>query len=151
MCCVGGNLGYFTLHTLDSLWDGWGVGDEALTVRRAFSAILPDAVGFDLYPDFSSDTYGVNLRLALVGDRGWRAVLGARLLAAALSRRPMPSARTKGRSSLGREAVATAEGEAKSAGAGFVGWPMSCRVRSSASRAAKAGASWFNEPQRSAT
>lgn len=43
------------LHTLDSLWDGWGATDEALTVKRAFETIPADADGLDVYPDFSSD------------------------------------------------------------------------------------------------
>lgn len=42
------------LHTLDSLWDGWGVSGEALTVRRTFSAISPEADGYHVFPDFSS-------------------------------------------------------------------------------------------------
>ena len=58
----------FPLHTLDSLWDGWGVMDEALTVRRAFRAISPEAVGFDLYPHFSSDT--VRRRIAAIPPDG---------------------------------------------------------------------------------
>jgi DNA (cytosine-5)-methyltransferase 1 len=59
---------HLPLHTLDSLWDGWGIGDEALTVRRAFNAISPEAVGFDLYPDFSSDT--VRRRIAAIPKDG---------------------------------------------------------------------------------
>lgn len=59
---------HLPLHTLDSLWDGWGVGDEALTVRRAFEAISADAVGFNLYPDFSSDT--VRRRIAAIPKDG---------------------------------------------------------------------------------
>lgn len=47
---------HLPLHTLDSLWDGWAVREEALTVRRAFGAISQDAVGVDLCPDFASDT-----------------------------------------------------------------------------------------------
>jgi len=43
------------LHTLDSLWDGWFVKDEALVVRRAFKSIDPHATGVNLYPKFSSD------------------------------------------------------------------------------------------------
>ncbi|MFH7320593.1 DNA mismatch endonuclease Vsr [Desulfurivibrio sp. D14AmB] len=43
------------LHTLESLWDGWTVADEAITVRRTFATISPDAEGSDLHPDFSSE------------------------------------------------------------------------------------------------
>jgi DNA (cytosine-5)-methyltransferase 1 len=59
---------YLPLHTLDSLWDGWGVADEALTVKRAFEMISADADGFDLYPDFSSDI--VRRRIAAIPKDG---------------------------------------------------------------------------------
>jgi len=59
---------HLPLHTLDSLWDGWGAADEALTVRRAFEAISADAVGSNLYPDFSSDT--VRRRIAAIPKDG---------------------------------------------------------------------------------
>jgi DNA (cytosine-5)-methyltransferase 1 len=59
---------YLPLHTLDSLWDGWGTADEALTVKRAFEMISEDADGFDLYPDFSSDT--VRRRIAAIPRDG---------------------------------------------------------------------------------
>lgn len=42
------------LYTLESLWDGWGVVDDAITVRKAFSAISPSAEGQNQYPNFSS-------------------------------------------------------------------------------------------------
>jgi len=56
------------LHTLDSLWDGWGASDEALTVERTFETISSDADGFDLYPDFSSDI--VRRRIAAIPKDG---------------------------------------------------------------------------------
>jgi DNA (cytosine-5)-methyltransferase 1 len=59
---------HLPLHTLDSLWDGWGVADDALTVRRAFKAIPVDAAGFGLYPDFGSDT--VRRRMAAIPKDG---------------------------------------------------------------------------------
>lgn len=59
---------HLPLHTLDSLWDGWGVKDEALTVRRAFQTIPADAIDLDLYPDFSSDT--VRRRIAAIPKDG---------------------------------------------------------------------------------
>jgi DNA (cytosine-5)-methyltransferase 1 len=46
---------HLALHTLDSLWDGWSVVDEALTVRRTFDSISPAADGSDVFPDFASD------------------------------------------------------------------------------------------------
>ena len=49
------------LHTLESLWDGWGVKDEALTVRKAFSHIDSKATGVDVYPSFSGDSVGKRL------------------------------------------------------------------------------------------
>ncbi|MBI5016139.1 MAG: DNA cytosine methyltransferase [Deltaproteobacteria bacterium] len=45
---------HLPLHTLDSLWDGWGVPDEAVTVRRTFNTISPDATATDVFPEFSS-------------------------------------------------------------------------------------------------
>ena len=64
------------LHTLDSLWDGWGVANEALTVRRAFDWISPDASGSDVFPDFSSDI--VQRRIAAIPKNGgsWMDLLG---------------------------------------------------------------------------
>jgi len=58
----------FPLHTLDSLWDGWGIGDEALTVRRALEAISSDAASSDVYPSFASDT--VRRRIAAIPRDG---------------------------------------------------------------------------------
>lgn len=59
---------HLPLHTLDRLWDGWGVADDALTVRRAFDAISPSAEGFDLHPGFSSET--VRRRIAAIPKDG---------------------------------------------------------------------------------
>ncbi len=59
---------HLPLHTLDSLWDGWAVRDEALTVRRTFSAISPEADGSDVSPDFSSDV--VRRRIAAIPKDG---------------------------------------------------------------------------------
>jgi DNA (cytosine-5)-methyltransferase 1 len=59
---------HLPLHTLDSMWDGWGAADEALTVRRTFEMIAADADGFDIYPDFSSET--VRRRIAAIPKDG---------------------------------------------------------------------------------
>lgn len=59
---------HLPLHTLDSLWDGWGATDEALTVRRTFETISVDADGYDLYPNFSNDT--VRRRIAAIPKDG---------------------------------------------------------------------------------
>lgn len=56
------------LHTLESLWDGWGVTDEALTVRRTFEAISPRATGTGLFPGFSSEA--VRRRIAAMPKDG---------------------------------------------------------------------------------
>jgi DNA (cytosine-5)-methyltransferase 1 len=56
------------LHTLESLWDGWGVTDEAITVRRAFEEISPDATGFGVSPGFSSEK--VRRRIAAIPKDG---------------------------------------------------------------------------------
>lgn len=66
---------HLPLRILDSLWNGWGVRDEALTVRRAFSTISPDAAGFDVFPRFSSNA--VRSRIAAIPKDGgsWRDLL----------------------------------------------------------------------------
>jgi DNA (cytosine-5)-methyltransferase 1 len=56
------------LHTLESLWDGWGVGEEALSVRRTFDSISPVAEGFVVYPRFASDA--VRRRVAAIPKDG---------------------------------------------------------------------------------
>jgi DNA (cytosine-5)-methyltransferase 1 len=78
------------LHTLDSLWDGWGVCEEALTVKRAFEAVMPNTVGSDFFPDFSSEN--VRRRIAAVPKDGgsWMDLLqredGDALLTAAMKK-----------------------------------------------------------------
>jgi len=59
---------YLPLHTLESLWDGWGVADDALTVKRAFEMISSDSDGIDVYPNFSSDI--VRRRIAAIPKDG---------------------------------------------------------------------------------
>lgn len=59
---------HLPLYTLDSLWDGWGVRDEAITVRRTFKAIRPDSIGTDVYPSFSSDA--VRRRISAIPKDG---------------------------------------------------------------------------------
>jgi len=59
---------HLRLHTLDNLWNGRRVADEALTVRRTFAAIPPDAVGSDVFPHFSSDA--VRRRIAAIPKDG---------------------------------------------------------------------------------
>lgn len=59
---------HLPLYTLDDLWEGWNLADEALTVRRTFDAISPDAVGCDVYPDFSSAA--VRRRIAAIPKDG---------------------------------------------------------------------------------
>jgi DNA (cytosine-5)-methyltransferase 1 len=56
------------LHTLESLWDGLDIRDEALTVRRAFQAISDDATGKEIFPNFSSET--VRRRIAAIPKDG---------------------------------------------------------------------------------
>lgn len=58
----------FPLHTLDSLWDGWGVGVDALSVRRTFDMISPQAEGNGVYPDFASDA--VRRRIGAIPKNG---------------------------------------------------------------------------------
>lgn len=59
---------HLPLYTLDKLWDGWGVKDEAITVRRTFGAIRSDAIGTDVYPSFSSDV--VRRRISAIPKDG---------------------------------------------------------------------------------
>lgn len=56
------------LHTLESLWDGWHVRDEALTVKRAFEAIAGNPNTSEIFPDFSSET--VRKRMAAIPKNG---------------------------------------------------------------------------------
>jgi DNA (cytosine-5)-methyltransferase 1 len=59
---------HLPLYTLDSLWDGWGVPDEAVTVRRTLSSISLNADGAAVFPDFSSDA--VRRRIAAIPKDG---------------------------------------------------------------------------------
>ena len=59
---------HLPLHILDGLWEGWSVGAEALTVRKAFNAISPDADGSDVFPAFASDV--VRRRIAAIPKDG---------------------------------------------------------------------------------
>lgn len=59
---------HLPLYTLESMWDGWGIKEEALTVRRAFQSIDKDASGVDVYPDFSSKE--VKRRIAAIPKDG---------------------------------------------------------------------------------
>ncbi|MGR9109104.1 MAG: DNA cytosine methyltransferase [Gammaproteobacteria bacterium] len=67
---------HLPLYTLESLWDGWNVSQEALTVRRTFSMITADTRGYDLYPAFSSEI--VKRRIAAIPKDGgsWIDLLG---------------------------------------------------------------------------
>ncbi len=59
---------HLPLHTLDSLWNGWGVAPDAMTVRRALARIAPDAAGSDVYPKFSSEA--VRRRISAIPKDG---------------------------------------------------------------------------------
>ncbi len=59
---------HLPLHTLESLWDGWGVEDKAVTVRRAFQSIEPTATGVSVFPNFSSEE--VRRRIAAIPHDG---------------------------------------------------------------------------------
>lgn len=59
---------HLPLYTFESMWDGWGVKDEALTVRRAFESIDKCSSGVDLYPEFSSKE--VKRRIAAIPKDG---------------------------------------------------------------------------------
>jgi len=59
---------HLPLHTLDSLWDGLGICEDALTVRRALGSITPESLAMDFVPAFSSDI--VRRRIAAVPKDG---------------------------------------------------------------------------------
>ncbi len=64
------------LHTLESMWDGWGVKARAKTVRRALS-VASEAKGADhRYPGFGSEA--VKRRIAAIPPDGgsWMDLLG---------------------------------------------------------------------------
>lgn len=44
------------LYTLENLWDGWAMMEEALTVRHTFSTIRSESAAQNLVPNFASDT-----------------------------------------------------------------------------------------------
>ncbi len=56
------------IYTLDALWAGHSVADEALTVKTAFDAIPPDATGINSYPEFKD--IRVSERLAAIPHDG---------------------------------------------------------------------------------
>ncbi len=56
------------LHTLDSLWDGWGLRREALTVRRTFASVSKTATAKNVFPAFSDEI--VRSRLAAIPADG---------------------------------------------------------------------------------
>lgn len=60
--------GRLPLHNMESLWDGWTVVNDALTVERAFESLSPEADGFNLYPNFSSEA--VRRRIAAIPKDG---------------------------------------------------------------------------------
>jgi len=59
------------LRTMDDLWSDWTVQSGALSVRRAFSAIAPDASGIDAYPGFSSEEVKQRLRATPPDGGSW--------------------------------------------------------------------------------
>lgn len=59
------------LRTLEDLWGDWTVRGEALTVRRAFMAIAPDASGLDAYPGFASDEVRRRIRATPHDGGSW--------------------------------------------------------------------------------
>ncbi|MBI3944958.1 MAG: DNA cytosine methyltransferase [Armatimonadetes bacterium] len=81
---------HLPLYTLESLWDGWGVKDEALTVRRAFEGVEASATQTHVFPRFSSEA--VRRRIAAIPRDGgsWMDLLGRedneRLLTSAMKR-----------------------------------------------------------------
>ena len=63
------------LRTMDDLWGDWTVRGEAVTVRRAFSAIAPDASGLGAYPGFSSDEVKQRIRATPPDGGSWMDLL----------------------------------------------------------------------------
>lgn len=59
---------HLPLYTLDSLWSGWTLPADAITVRRAFSSIAASASGRYVCPGFSSE--GVRRRIAAIPKDG---------------------------------------------------------------------------------
>ncbi len=56
------------LRSLDDLWEGQRVKQDALTVRRAFDTISPETDGSRVFPDFASDI--VRRRIAAIPKNG---------------------------------------------------------------------------------
>jgi DNA (cytosine-5)-methyltransferase 1 len=63
------------LRTMDDLWDGWSVRDEATTVRRAFEAIRPNATGLCAYPGFSSPDVARRIEAIPLDGGSWMDLL----------------------------------------------------------------------------
>jgi DNA (cytosine-5)-methyltransferase 1 len=63
------------MRTLEDLWDGWRVRDEALTVRRAFAAIDPRSSGVETYPGFASSEVIRRLRATPRDGGSWMDLL----------------------------------------------------------------------------
>jgi DNA (cytosine-5)-methyltransferase 1 len=63
------------LRTLNDLWDDWTLRSEAVTVRRAFSAIAPDASGVAAYPGFSSEDVKRRIRAIPPDGGSWMDLL----------------------------------------------------------------------------
>lgn len=59
------------LYTLEALWDGWGVMEDALTVRAAFAAIPPWASHRTAYPAFSDPAVARRLASIPVDGGSW--------------------------------------------------------------------------------
>lgn len=59
---------HLPLYTLDSLWSGWTLSREAITVRRAFSSISISASSRDAVPGFASQM--VRRRIAAIPKDG---------------------------------------------------------------------------------
>lgn len=78
------------LRTLDDLWRGWSVREEATTVGRALASIPAGAGGADRFPSFASDA--VRARIAAIPRDGgsWIDLVGrrdaSRLLTPAMQR-----------------------------------------------------------------
>lgn len=81
---------HLPLHTLESLWDGYHVKPEALTVKRAFDSVSADATGKQTFPGFSTDEVKERIK-AIPSDGGsWTDLVkqpgGKRLLTNSMKR-----------------------------------------------------------------
>lgn len=81
---------HLPLHTLESLWDGWSVRDEALTVRRAFAKIAAGVPGRHDFPAFASEAVRKRIRAIPADGGSWMDLLqqpgSAALLTGAMQR-----------------------------------------------------------------